>query len=783
MYLFLLVLSFFCTAYAGGDVFPAPGAKKAPQLDFSLLPESASEKSISVSGKEHPVQARLISDRIEVRQGSFFRLGLYLVQDEGWHTYWKSPGTIGQPTDITWSLPEGSTNTQYQYPIPSYFEQSDIVSIGYEEEVLLFTEVELPKNIPVGEHDFVVSARWLVCKESCIPGKTELTLPILVGEKNVGSAYAPLFDHYDSLLPERPVDVKEFAVETVLSADGILPNTPFQFGIQITPTGTEPLHFEQNKGTWPMFTPITGDFWMINETSIRKTENGGIRIIFDAESFEAEEYPAEDRIGGLFQIKVGDKWIRTEVEAKLPLVAPDTKVTALQSPILSSKTTDSEEKPASEDPSEKKDVPEEATSSETSEMSLAQALLFAFFGGALLNIMPCVLPVLTLKLFGLVEQSDITPREQKIAGIAYSSGIVASFLALALFVVILQTAFGLNIGWGFQFQYPAYVIALATIVFVFGLSLLGVFEVPTIGANKANEMSNKSGWLEYFMIGVFATLLATPCSAPFLGTGIGFAFTLPAWGIFAFFAIAGLGLASPFLVVAFYPPFFKILPQPGAWMDTFKQLMGFTLIGTTVWLIDVLGAQTGIEGTTGFLIFLVFVSLSAWIFGKWGSVMETGARQLQMFGLGILVSGAAGFFFLKTDFAETGAPREVADINQLDFSEEMPWQPFSDAAITKLREEKKAIFIDFTADWCLSCKVNEKNVLETETVRNALKEKGVVPVKADWTRRDEEISTWLKRYGKAGVPFYLIIGSDGKAHPLPEVLTTGIVLDALEKAS
>jgi thiol:disulfide interchange protein DsbD len=510
---------------------------------------------------------------------------------------------------------------------------------------------------------------------------------------------------------------------------------------------------------------------MINETKVTKTENGGLRIILESESFEADTYPVQDQIGGLLQIKVGDRWIRTEIEKILPIVAPDTKVTSFQSPILDSKI-----------------VPTEANNDATvieapPEMSIFKALFLAFFGGALLNIMPCVLPVLTLKLFGLIEQADITPRKQRIAGISYSSGIVASFLALALVVVVLQSSFGLNIGWGFQFQYPEYVIALATVVFVFGLSMLGIFELPTLGANKANELSNHGGWLEYFMIGVFATLLATPCSAPFLGTGIGFAFTLPAWGIFAFFAVAGLGLASPFLLVAFYPPFFKILPNPGAWMDTFKEVMGFSLIATTIWLVDVLGAQTGLEGTTGFLLFLLFVSLSAWIFGKWGSVIESGARQIQAFVLAILISTAAGFFFLETDFTEADTRKEVSDLNNLDFSEEVPWQPFSDAAITKLKADKKAIFIDFTADWCLSCKVNEKNVLETETVRNALKENGIIPVKADWTRRDDEISDWLKRYGKAGVPFYLVIGTNGSVQPLPEVLTTGIVLKALKKAS
>ena len=283
------------------------------------------------------------------------------------------------------------------------------------------------------------------------------------------------------------------------------------------------------------------------------------------------------------------------------------------------------------------------------------------------------------------------------------------------------------------------------------------------------------------MIGVFATLLATPCSAPFLGTGIGFAFTLPPAGILLFFSVAGLGLAFPFLLVAFVPAFFKFLPEPGAWMDTFKQIMGFTLMATTVWLIDVLGAQTGMVGVTGFLSFLTVVGISCWIFGTWGSIIASKKSQLTSFLTAVALSTAAGFFFLTTEFAEPDVAAELSAADTLDFSSEVPWQPFSDDNIAALKADNKAIFIDFTADWCLSCKVNEKNVIETETVRTAMKDKNIIPVKADWTRRDDAISRWLKEYGKAGVPFYLFIDAKGNAHPLPEVLTTGILLEAFKR--
>ncbi len=411
-------------------------------------------------------------------------------------------------------------------------------------------------------------------------------------------------------------------------------------------------------------------------------------------------------------------------------------------------------------------------------------LLLAFVGGGILNIMPCVLPVLTLKLYSLVAQQDSGASHRKSAGVAYSAGIVASFLVLAGLVVALKFSFGSSVGWGFQFQYPGYVAALATLVFAFGLSLFGVFELPALGANQAAQASSREGMAGYFLTGVFTTLLATPCSAPFLGTGMGFAFSLPAWGIALFFAAAGLGLASPFLVIAFLPGLMRFLPRPGAWMETFKQLMGFTLMATTVWLVDVLGAQVGRDGVTGFLVFLTAVGLGGWFFGRFGGPTQPRSRQAATFVGAVILSVAVGWRFLKLDFAEAEAaasgPVDVADLS---FDEHIPWQPFSNDQLAAL--DGHTVFVDFTADWCLTCKVNEKTVLSTDTVRQAMASRGIVPLKADWTRKDAEITTWLERYGRAGVPFYLVVPADRSKAPIPlgEVITPQSVVEALDAAS
>ncbi len=777
------LLSLVPNAEANGNVYPPPQTHTLSALDISQLPTSAISRPTLSNGVPHHVEVRLFSDHQQVHAGDTIQLGIWLEQDEEWHTYWKSPGSIGKPTVIDWSLELGAGNTaeeldvsvsDHQYPIPSKFDQSGIISYGYEDSVMLTSSVTLPETLDSDLLYIKAKVEWLVCKESCIPGETSVSLPLNIGDSTL-SVHAPLFEEVKKQHPQNALDITAFAIESVHSVDVIVPDSTFSYAIKVTPTSDQPLQFDTAKD-WPLFTPITGEVWWINEQRLTRTDDGGLLVQLDCESFEAESLPMTDRIGGLIQLQVDNQWVAVEVSSNLSMVPKDTPVQQITSPLLGNDNSPPTEVAKTDD-----GTATISAENKPAEFSIFEALLLAFFGGMLLNIMPCVLPVISLKLFGLIEQSNITRRQQRAAGLAYTGGIIASFLALATAVIILQSMFGLNIGWGFQFQYPAYVIALATIVFVFGLSLLGVFEVPAFGTGKANELSNKEGWMEYFMIGVFATLLATPCSAPFLGTGIGFALTLPPAGVLLFFGIAGLGLAFPFLIIAFIPSFFKLLPQPGAWMETFKELMGFTLLATTVWLVDVLGSQTGQAGVTGFLSFATVVAVSAWIFGKWGSVIATRKAQIISLLIAVWLSTAAGFFFLTTEFAEPAIAQTLRSDSEMDFSEHIPWQPFSDDNINTLKADNKAIFIDFTADWCLSCKVNEKNVLETETVRNAMKEKGIVPVKADWTRRDETISRWLKEYGKAGVPFYLFIDATGNAHPMPEVLTTGIVLDAFEQ--
>lgn len=790
----------FASAVAWGHAGGSSGAEAGytlPSVDFAGLPASATVQKIGPDGKPHPVKARLLLDRQAVHPGETVRLGVYLEQRPGWHTYWRSPGDIGLPTDITWRLPKGATTTPYRYPVPQRFEAEGLVSYGYERAVLLFTRLSLPDDLALGRTELGAKAKWLVCATSCIPGDADLRLPVEVVAKDAPPAdptpWSPLFDETEKWLPVPVAQARAVEVESALSASAVQPEKKFQAAFLLKPRAGV-LTAKQERGAWPAFAPIVNGDWQLDGVTVKRVD-GGLLAVIAGETFALDELPTTDTVGGLFQVEVDGKPVRTTVEIPLPWAKADAVVTPSKSKLFTMAGAAAPPSGPSSGAASTASPPAPTALAAPSPTALAaQAasgggsllwmLLFAFVGGIILNVMPCVLPVLTLKLYSLVEQVDIAHGRRVAAGAAYSGGIVASFLALGMAVIVMKLVFGMQVGWGFQFQYPGYVATLATIVFVFGLSLFGVFEVPAIGADRAARVSGKEGVGGYFLAGIFATLLATPCSAPFLGTGMGFAFSLPPLGVLAFFTVAGLGLAAPFMLVAFVPALFRFLPKPGAWMETFKQLMGFTLIATTLWLVSVLGAQVGRDGMVGFLAFLLFVAVGAWIFGRWGGVTESGWRQIAALGAGVLVAAVAGWKFIRLDVpAQAAVTSGAVQATDLDFDDHIPWQPFSEQRVDALAGH--TVFVDFTADWCLTCKVNEKTVLEREEVRQAMAKHHVVPLQGDWTRRDPTITRWLQHYGKAGVPFYLVIPADRsrKSIPLPEVITPGLVVDAIARAS
>jgi len=421
----------------------------------------------------------------------------------------------------------------------------------------------------------------------------------------------------------------------------------------------------------------------------------------------------------------------------------------------------------------------EDTTRAASSMGLGMALLLGLVGGLILNIMPCVLPVISLKIFGFMRQAGDDPAKIWRHGLAYTGGVFLWFMGLGAIIAGLMLA-GDEVTWAFQFQNPIFIIVLSAIVFVFALNLAGVFEFVLPGkANQAmDEASGKEGYAGSFFQGIFATLLATPCTAPFLGSALGFAFTRSIVEVFAMFAAIALGMALPFLVLSARPGWMKFLPKPGVWMERVKQFMAFPLFATTLWLLYVLGNQLGLDAVISVGVFLLALGLCAWIYGAF--CVPGGRARGVSYALILLISIGTGVGVFGEGFLD----RRPAGDGQL-AKGGIPWVPFSQAKLDELIEQGETVFVDFTADWCITCKVNERIAIDRPEVRALIKDAGIVPMKADWTNSDPEITAALKKFGRVGVPFYVIYpgGDPGNPITLPEILTEQMVLSALEEAS
>ncbi|MCP5061820.1 MAG: DUF255 domain-containing protein [Ignavibacteriae bacterium] len=411
---------------------------------------------------------------------------------------------------------------------------------------------------------------------------------------------------------------------------------------------------------------------------------------------------------------------------------------------------------------------------ESSNISVWFALVSAFIGGLILNLMPCVLPVLSLKIFSIVQQSGEDRRKRIDHGLAFTLGVLATFWVLAITLILLRAG-GEQLGWGFQLQSPAFIIILTTLLFLFGLSMFGVFEIGTSLTAVGQGSANEEGFIGSFSSGVLATIVATPCTAPFMGSALGYALSQPAYVSLLVFTFLGLGMAAPYLLLTTIPSLSKYVPKPGAWMETFKQFMGFLLMATVLWLLWVFSLQVGAEGLLILLGSFIIASIGGWIFGRWGNIAKPKPTRVKaMIAAIILILGGIVFTFNNID-ANNATTTEMEQ-------GKIKWQTFSPELVKEYLDEGKPVFIDFTAAWCLSCQVNEKVAFSSEDVQNAFDKMGVQMLKADWTNRDEVIGRELAKFGRNSVPLYVLYSGRKNAEPvlLPEIITPGIVLDALE---
>ena len=665
--------------------------------------------------------ASLVSDTAGIVPGKPFEVGVLLEMAPRWHTYWEYPGDAGLPTALAWTLPEGFVAGPIQWPLPDrVIEPGEIEVYAYKDKVLLLTAIVPPAKIAEKTVTLRAKVDWLVCEEICIPGSADLELSLPVTDEAT-EANAELFSAFRKLLPAA---------------------TPAPYQLK----------------------------WTRNGNLLELSVNG----LKDAKAVDLFPLPAKGEQIGHPQggpIQNGAATIKFENPGDLRGVLVVETKSGRQGWLVSS----SEQLVSREPP-----ISSKASAQSTNQPGLWQALIFGFLGGFILNLMPCVLPVISLKIFGFIRQAGDHPERIFRHGLAFIAGIFAWFLGLGLVILGLKST-GSEVTWAFQFQNPWFNLIIGCIVFVFALNLFGVFEIvlPGRASTALAEASSQEGYAGSFFQGIFATLLATPCTAPFLGTALGFAFSQSSLVILLMFASVAFGMSAPYFLLSARPGWMKLLPKPGEWMERVKQFMGFPLLATLIWLLYILGNQRGLEAVIWAAAFLLCLALACWIYGAFcGPLSSAKTRVVSLAAIVLIVFGGAGFF-LTERFARSTMPGTASRS-----SDGIAWRPFSQKALDDLLGAGEPVFVDFTADWCISCKFNERTAIDVPAVREAFSKSGIVPMKADWTNANPEITAALKKFGRVGVPFYVLYPRGGSDQPiiLPEILTQSIVLEALSKA-
>ncbi|MEW6272791.1 MAG: thioredoxin family protein [Thermodesulfobacteriota bacterium] len=680
---------------------------------------------------EH-VTVELVPDVTHVRPGESFVVGLRFALEKDWHVYWANPGDSGLAPTLRWQLPEGTSAGELQWPYPQRIAVGPLVNYGYEGEVVLPVEVAPAATLRDGDTlRLAARADWLVCKEDCIPGRADLALELPVSGAPAARDWrsAGAFDEARAKLPR--------SGSTTAPVEAVREDGRVELRISDAPPGEI------------TFFPLDADH-VENAAPQRLTHDRGTATLALVTSQQRRE-PVE-RLRGTLVAEAGFG------PQKAPAVAIDVAV-----------------HDAAAAPAEAGAVAVGAAAE--APLSPWLALGFAVLGGLLLNVMPCVFPVLSIKVLDFVRRAGDSAARLRLHGLAYAAGVLLSFWVLAGVLLALRAG-GESLGWGFQLQSPVFVVAMIFLLFALAASLLGVFDVGLGVTALAGRVPQGDGLAGSFATGVLATAVATPCTAPFMGPALGYALTLPAASALAVFTALGAGMALPYVVLCFVPGLLRLLPRPGAWLETFKQAMAFPLLATVVWLVWVLGLQAGVDAILGVLIGLLLLALALWVRARFGTLAQPQAKRRVALAASLVLSLAG----LATALALRDAREDVATATAVGEHDLYgnAWRPWSAATLAELRAAGSPVFVDFTAAWCLTCKVNEHVVFSSPEVRDAFAERGIALLRADWTSRDDEITRALASFGRSGVPLYVLYGRDDAApRILPSVLTRGVVLEAL----
>jgi thiol:disulfide interchange protein len=691
-------------------------------------------KSINAVVTTPQVRAELLAYAPDgVGVGKQVWVGLQITHQPEWHTYWKNSGDSGQPTDMQWQLPAGVQAGETRWPVPKKIWIGSLANYGYENTVLLPVPLEISTlyqpDLLKPDFEIKLKAVWLVCKKECIPEEGEFALKIPATSSTALSK--PAFDAALALYPQDvPSDAKAKIADKALEFS--VPNLPAALRgkvLQIFPETAEVLENgaklaseQDSKATVRWSQAWKGDVWTASFplSAQRSASPETLPLVLTADG----------RTALRVQAKVEGTWPKVAAAAQVPpelAAALAANANASKAPVNAG--------------------------GESSVKGLLPALFLALIGGLILNLMPCVLPVLAIKVLGFANAPNAQARVS--GGVAYTVGVVLSFMALGGLMLALRAG-GEALGWGFQLQSPLVVASLALLFTLIALNLLGVFEFANFLPSSVATLQAKNPQVDAFLSGVLAVAIASPCTAPFMGASLGFALGLPAWQALAVFAALGIGMALPYLAASLIPAVANLLPRPGAWMDVFKKFMAFPMLATVVWLLWVIGQQSGIDGAAALLVLLLCAAMIVWALSLHGRTRI--ALTIVSIAIGAIFTGAIGHNVLKiqdTPTAQTSSGWQV-------------WEP---GKTEQLLTQNKPVFVDFTAAWCVTCQYNKKTTLADSSVRQDFLAKNVQLLRADWTRRDPAITQAITSLGRSGVPVYVLYKPGSAPVIMSEILS------------
>lgn len=698
----------------------------------------------SAVAADNKTRATLLLAAEAARPGDSVLAAVRLQMSPGWHTYWRNPGESGLATTIEWTLPAGVTAGDIQWPPPETYVTADLTTYVYHDDVLLLVPLKLAPDLKPGRLSLKARVDWLECEVACVPGGATVTAALEVAAAARPSANAALIETWQKRIPQpNPALQTRASWERPPAGDA----------------GTLVLEGQALADFQPTdFYAYPGEGYEISPAvNVLSSDGGHFRLSKTIKRLD-QAFPA--KIAGIL-VQVG----KAGPPAKAFEVTLDLPAAAAGAPESTN--------------------PPMASAAVGEKAGLLAMLGLAFLGGLILNVMPCVLPVIALKVLGFVQQSKEAPQRVRQLGLVYALGVLASFLVLAGIVIQVQHAGG-NASWGMQMQNPYFRLALLVVVMLVALNLFGVFEVTLPGSamGAAAGLAAKEGVAGAFFNGVLATALATPCTAPFLAVALGFAFTQPAWVTVLIFTAVALGLAAPYVLLSWQPGWLKFLPKPGAWMLRFKVAMGFPMLATAIWLFDLTAPSFGEGGVLWLGLALALLALTAWV---WGEFVQRAARH-RPFALGLclalLAFNYAYILEAQLHWRSPQAAEAGAEVVK-DSPDGIEWHRWSPEAVQVARESGHPTLVDFTAKWCLTCKSNKRLAVDIPAVRSRLKALNAIAFRADDTDPNPLIAAELKRFGRAGVPLTLVFPADVSKPPiiLPENLwmTPGAMLDALAK--